>query len=65
MRGKGQCWEGKRPQETRKGFWAGLYEKVGRGGNSRYGLIQQPQDLNVNCGTSNAGAVREPGRNSR
>jgi len=35
---------------------------VGRGGNSRYGLIQQPQGLNVNCGSRNAGAA---GRNSR
>lgn len=65
VRGRGQCWEGKDPKKPGKGFWAGLCDKLGRGGNSRCGLIQQPQGLNVNCGSKNAGAARDPGRNSR
>ena len=35
------------------------------GDSSRYGLIQQPQGSNVNSGTRNARAAREPGKNSR
>lgn len=68
MTGRGQCWKGKRLQEPREGILGQAVHECrqlcaeGRGSSSRYGLIQQPQGLNVNSGSRN---VRESVRNER
>lgn len=65
---KGAVLEGEKLQEPREGILGRVVHECrqlcteGRGSSNRYGLIQQPQGLNVNSGSRNA---RESVRNER